>query len=80
MCCLGVVDALTKVLVGLYESTDKPVQPLDFIRDYLGTSNNGNNNNELDILKNKIVELNSTIEKQQAEIESLKQQLNESTK
>jgi len=34
----GVVDALTKVLVGLYEVPDKPVNPIDFIKEYLGAA------------------------------------------
>lgn len=32
----GVLDALTKVLVGLYEEPERPVHPLDYIRRYLG--------------------------------------------
>jgi len=32
----GVLDALTKVLVGLYEEPDRPVNALDYIKRYLG--------------------------------------------
>ena len=32
----GVVDQLTKVLVGLYEEGEKPAAPLDFIKKCLG--------------------------------------------
>ena len=32
----GVIDALTKVLVGLYEEPEKPAQALDFIKMTLG--------------------------------------------
>src|ERR1700712_3879708 len=34
----GVIDALTKVLVGLYEIPEKPMNPIDFIKEYLGTA------------------------------------------
>eukprot|EP00977_Amphora_coffeiformis_P005853 scaffold1225_cov164-Amphora_coffeaeformis.AAC.29 len=32
----GVLDQLTKVLVGLYEEPERPTHPLDYIRRYLG--------------------------------------------
>lgn len=32
----GVIDALTKVFVGLYEVPDKPENAIDYIREYLG--------------------------------------------
>jgi chromosome segregation ATPase len=31
----GVIDSLTKVLVGLYEAPDKPASAIEFIRTYL---------------------------------------------
>ncbi|KAL7750994.1 hypothetical protein RI367_003574 [Sorochytrium milnesiophthora] len=31
----GIIDSLTKVLVGLYEEPDKPDNPLDFIKQFL---------------------------------------------
>merc|ERR1711934_690609 len=34
----GVIDALTKVLVRLYEEPEKPGNALDFIKQYLGAS------------------------------------------
>ncbi|XP_075897492.1 c-Myc-binding protein-like isoform X1 [Nelusetta ayraudi] len=34
----GVVDSLTKVLVDLYEKQEKPDNPLEFVKDNLGTS------------------------------------------
>jgi len=34
----GVIDSLTKVLVGLYEEPEKPSDALDFIRRHLGTA------------------------------------------
>mmetsp|Transcript_16182 Transcript_16182/g.14624 ORF Transcript_16182/g.14624 Transcript_16182/m.14624 type:complete len:93 (+) Transcript_16182:34-312(+) len=32
----GVIDALTKVLVGLYEEPDRPQNAIDYIKRYLG--------------------------------------------
>ncbi|EPZ32489.1 Associate of Myc 1 domain-containing protein [Rozella allomycis CSF55] len=32
----GIIDSLTKVLVGLYEESEKPENPLEFIKAYLG--------------------------------------------
>lgn len=32
----GVIDAMTKVLVGLYEAPEKPDNAIDFIKEYLG--------------------------------------------
>jgi len=32
----GVTDALTKVLVGLYEEPDRPSNAIDYIKKYLG--------------------------------------------
>lgn len=32
----GVLDALTKVLVGLYEEPDRPANALEYMRRYLG--------------------------------------------
>jgi len=34
----GVIDSLTKVLVGLYEESEKPSDALDFIRRHLGSA------------------------------------------
>ena len=32
----GVTDAITKVLVGLYEESDRPPNAIDYIKKYLG--------------------------------------------
>ena len=37
----GVIDALTKVLVALYEEPEKPTNALDFIKQYLGAPTSG---------------------------------------
>eukprot|EP01133_Synstelium_polycarpum_P015022 gene15022-17767_t len=34
----GVIDSLTKVLVGLYEEPEKPSDALDFIKKHLGNT------------------------------------------
>ena len=48
----GVLDALTKVLVGLYEEPERPANAVDYVRRYLGpaaatssSTNSTNNNN-----------------------------------
>lgn len=33
----GVIDQLTRVLVGLYEEPDKPSNAIDFVKKYLGS-------------------------------------------
>ena len=54
----GVVDALTKVLVGLYEQPEKPQSAIEFIKEYLGAPAG------VDVEK-----LNKTIEEQQRQID-----------
>ncbi|XP_018353465.1 PREDICTED: C-Myc-binding protein [Trachymyrmex septentrionalis] len=63
----GVMDALTKILVSLYEETEKPTDALDYIRKNLGGIMDPS---EFDILKKeleeskaKIVELQSKLAK-----------------
>ncbi|KAL6044473.1 c-Myc-binding protein-like [Balamuthia mandrillaris] len=34
----GVIDSLTKVLVGLYEEPDKPASAVEFIKQHLGSA------------------------------------------
>jgi len=36
----GVLDALTKVLVGLYEEPDRPTDPIEYIKKYIGAPTN----------------------------------------
>ncbi|KAI4478165.1 PREDICTED: C-Myc-binding protein [Polistes canadensis] len=64
----GVMDALTKVLVSLYEETEKPNDALEYIRKNLGdiTENNLEINTlkkELDDAKAKITELQEKLVK-----------------
>jgi hypothetical protein len=36
----GVLDALTRVLVGLYEEPDRPQNPIEYVKRYLGAPQN----------------------------------------
>jgi predicted ATP-grasp superfamily ATP-dependent carboligase len=36
----GVIDALTKVLVGLYEEPERPNNAIDYIKRYMGAPQN----------------------------------------
>jgi hypothetical protein len=72
----GVIDQLTKVLVGLYEEPDKPNDAVEFIKKYLG-SNQDIDVNQLQIEHAKFKHENELLKRQirelQEEIESLKQ-------
>ncbi len=58
----GVVDQLTKVLVGLYEEPEKPNNAVDFIKKCLGAPSD----TDIDILKAD----NDDLKKQRAELAS----------
>ena len=72
----GVIDQLTKVLVGLYEEPDKPNDAIEFIKKYLGSPHDIDVN-QLQIEHAKFKHENEQLKKQvkelQEEIESLKQ-------
>mmetsp|Transcript_18110 Transcript_18110/g.27618 ORF Transcript_18110/g.27618 Transcript_18110/m.27618 type:complete len:138 (+) Transcript_18110:56-469(+) len=77
----GVVDALTKVLVGLYEEPERPVNAIEYIKRYLGASSsnnnsgkNSNNNNMSDGLSNSIKKENEELK---AKVEKLTRALEE---
>ncbi|XP_011346155.1 c-Myc-binding protein isoform X2 [Ooceraea biroi] len=69
----GVMDALTRILVSLYEETEKPADALDYIRKNLGSiieddpSEVDNLKKELEESKAKIVELKSKLLKYEPE-------------
>lgn len=50
----GVMDALTKVLVSLYEEPDKPEDALEYVRKHLGTDGA---EDELEVARARIAEL-----------------------
>lgn len=72
----GVIDALTKVLVGLYEAPEKPASAIDFIRTYLSFENN---DVDLDKLQGQVEELKKKLADQEKahaeEVEALKKEI-----
>jgi len=69
----GVIDALTKVLVGLYEEPDKPPSAVDYIRKYLGTPSNV----DVDALRSENDELKARIKELTRSVDDLKSSLKE---
>ncbi len=67
----GVIDSLTKVLVGLYESPEKPNNAIDFIKEFLGTPATSDSEK----LKKTISDLEKQLEDKDKEIAELKKQL-----
>ncbi|XP_018362619.1 PREDICTED: C-Myc-binding protein isoform X2 [Trachymyrmex cornetzi] len=55
----GVMDALTKILVSLYEETEKPTDALEYIRKNLGGIMD--NTSEIDTLKKELEESKAKI-------------------
>ena len=63
----GVIDALTKALVGLYEEPERPQSAVEYVRKYLGSSSTTNVDvdalrNENEEMRNRIRELSRTID------------------
>ncbi|GAB1609182.1 c-Myc-binding protein-like [Argonauta hians] len=69
----GVLDALTKVLVGLYEEPDKPNNALEFLKQNLGVS--GPETADVDALKLEVLELQEKVEQLTEENNELKNKL-----
>ena len=63
----GVVDNLTEVLINLYEEGEKPKFPTDYIKANLKSSNAGEN--EVIIQNNKLREENKKLKQRVAELE-----------
>ncbi|KAJ3266798.1 hypothetical protein HDU77_010179 [Chytriomyces hyalinus] len=63
----GIIDALTKVLVGLYEEPEKPESPIEFIKQFLG----GPGDVDLEALKHENEELKKRVDELQARVEEL---------
>ena len=75
----GVVDQLTKVLVSLYEESEKPVNPLDFIKRNMSAPeeiDQDNLKNEYLRLKEENEKLKNKVTELQKQIESLKSEEN----
>ena len=71
----GVIDQLTRVLVGLYEEPDKPTNAIEFIKKYLNSPLDVDVDKlsiEYEKLKHENDQLKATIEELKNEIESLK--------
>lgn len=66
----GVLDALTKVLVGLYEEPEKPNNALDFLKQHLGAS--GPETADVEALKLEVTELRQKVEQLTEENQELK--------
>eukprot|EP00126_Sphaerothecum_destruens_P009189 Sdes_comp20458_c0_seq3m14678 len=69
----GTIDALTKVLVGLYEEPEKPNNALDFIKQYLGAPAGV----DLEALRNENEELKLKLLESEKHIEELREKLAE---
>lgn len=69
----GVLDALTKVLVGLYEEPEKPNNALDFLKQHLGAS--GPETADVEALKLEVSELRQKCEQLQEANTELKTKL-----
>jgi hypothetical protein len=69
----GVLDALTKVLVGLYEEPEKPNNAIDFLKQHLGAS--GPESPDVEALKLEVTELRQKNEQLLEENADLKQRL-----
>ncbi|XP_033211444.1 c-Myc-binding protein [Belonocnema kinseyi] len=68
----GVMDALTKVLVSLYEETEKPEDALEYVRKHLGgitesSSNTDALRKELDESQAQVTELKAKLAKFETE-------------
>ncbi|XP_064618319.1 c-Myc-binding protein-like [Liolophura sinensis] len=71
----GVLDALTKVLVGLYEEPEKPNNALDFLKQHLGAS--GPETADVEALKLEVTELRQKVEQLNEENAELKTKLSQ---
>ena len=67
----GVVDQLTKVLVSLYEETDKPTNPIDFIKRNMSAPEEIDQDN----LKNEYLKLKEENEKLRQRVTDLQKQI-----
>jgi predicted ATP-grasp superfamily ATP-dependent carboligase len=64
----GVIDALTKVLVGLYEEPERPSNAVDYIKRYIGAPPNV----DVDSLKRENEQLKAQMDKLSKQIEEFK--------
>jgi len=69
----GVMDVLTKILVGLYEEPEKPNNAIDFLKQHLGAD--APQTADVEALKLEITDLRQQVEKLTEENTELKQKL-----
>ncbi|XP_065908345.1 c-Myc-binding protein homolog [Dysidea avara] len=69
----GILDALTKVLVGLYEEPEKPMDPLEFVKKHL--HGGPPESIDTDALQQRVRELEEQNKKLENELTVVKQQL-----
>ncbi|KAI0210302.1 c-Myc-binding protein [Lamellibrachia satsuma] len=69
----GVLDTLTKVLVGLYEEPEKPNNALDFLKQHIGAT--GPDTADVEALKLEVTELRQKLEQLTEENQDLKQKV-----
>ncbi|KAG5461134.1 MAG: hypothetical protein BJ554DRAFT_6720, partial [Olpidium bornovanus] len=67
----GIIDALTKVLVGLYEEPEKPESPVDYIKQFLG----GPSEVDVEALRNENAELKFKVAEVEDQLAQLKAQV-----
>ncbi|KAH6567275.1 hypothetical protein BASA50_007318 [Batrachochytrium salamandrivorans] len=63
----GIIDALTKVLVGLYEEPEKPDSPTDYIKQFLG----GPSDTDTEALRHENEELRRKVDELQYKLDEL---------
>mmetsp|Transcript_10909 Transcript_10909/g.16359 ORF Transcript_10909/g.16359 Transcript_10909/m.16359 type:complete len:95 (-) Transcript_10909:321-605(-) len=68
----GVTDALTKVMVGLYEEPDRPPNAIDYIKKYLGAQGG---TTEYDLMKKDNEDLKKQIKQLETQIGDMRRQL-----
>eukprot|EP00043_Microstomoeca_roanoka_P018665 m.202356 g.202356 ORF g.202356 m.202356 type:complete len:99 (-) comp16872_c15_seq1:57-353(-) len=71
----GIIDAITKVMIGLYEEPEKPNNPLEFIQQHLSVGGDGIS--DVEALKKENEELKARNEELLAENLELKKKLEE---
>ncbi|CAI2734037.1 unnamed protein product [Schistosoma spindalis] len=71
----GVIDALTKVLVGLYEEPEKPDNALEFMKKHLQAESP--DPSDVEAMRVEIAELKQRVEMLESENAELKQSINQ---
>ncbi|CAF1625772.1 unnamed protein product [Didymodactylos carnosus] len=69
----GVIDAVTRALVALYEEAEKPNNAAEFVRRFMGAA--GPDTAETESLKNEVMVLKEKLDEMTRENEALKERL-----